>query len=58
MPVIKSISVGNGDMFYIKHSSDNFSIIDCNLSENKENIVAELRIPVKQSTDSVLCRPL
>jgi beta-lactamase superfamily II metal-dependent hydrolase len=28
---IKSFSVGNGDMFYIDHSSDNFTLIDCNL---------------------------
>ena len=27
MSVIKSFSVGNGDMFYIKHESDNFTII-------------------------------
>jgi hypothetical protein len=33
-----------GDMFYIKHSSDNFSIIDCCLDdENKREIVGELR---------------
>lgn len=29
MSTIKSFSVGNGDMFYINHSSDNFTIIDC-----------------------------
>ena len=29
MSVIKSLSVGNGDMFYINHGSDNFTIIDC-----------------------------
>lgn len=43
MSVIKSFSVGNGDMFYIKHNSDNFTIIDCNMDEtNKENIVSEI----------------
>jgi hypothetical protein len=31
MVKIKSFSVGNGDMFYIDHFSDNFTIIDCNL---------------------------
>ena len=36
MSVIKSFSVKNGDMFYIKHDSDNFSIIDCNLVEEKK----------------------
>ena len=43
MSIIKSLSVGNGDMFYIKHGSSNFSIIDCCMNEdNKENIVKEL----------------
>lgn len=44
MSVIKSISVGYGDMFYIKHSSDNFTIIDCNLFEDdKVTIINELK---------------
>ena len=43
MSIIKSFSVGNGDTFYIKHGSDNFTIIDCNLDEtNKEKITDEL----------------
>lgn len=43
MSIIKSFSVGNGDMFYIEHGSDNFSIIDCNLdSEQKEEIMDEI----------------
>ena len=43
MSIIKSLSVGNGDMFYIKHGSDNFSIIDCSLNEtNKTRIVNEI----------------
>lgn len=43
MSVIKSISVGNGDMFYIKHSSSNFTIIDCNMDEtNKKEIADEI----------------
>lgn len=43
MSVVKSFSVGNGDMFYIKHNSDNFTIIDCNMDDtNKENIVSEI----------------
>jgi hypothetical protein len=28
MNTVKSYSVGNGDMLYIKHNSDNFTIID------------------------------
>lgn len=44
MSIIKSFSVGNGDMFYIKHNSSNFTIIDCCLSEeNKQEIVEELK---------------
>lgn len=43
MSLVKSLSVGNGDMFYIRHGSDNFSIIDCCLSnDNKKRIVDEL----------------
>lgn len=43
MSTIKSFSVGNGDMFYIKHGTDNFTIIDCYLSDaNKEDIVKEI----------------
>lgn len=34
MSIIKSISVGHGDMFYIYHNSDNFTMIDCNLIED------------------------
>lgn len=37
MSVIKSFSVGNGDTFYINHRSDNFTIIDCYLSDENIN---------------------
>lgn len=43
MSIVKSFSVGEGDMFYIKHGSSNFTIIDCYLTdENKDLIVNEL----------------
>lgn len=43
MTIIKSFSVGEGDMFYIKHETDNFSIIDCHLlEENRDKIVEEI----------------
>ncbi|MFM0222950.1 ComEC/Rec2 family competence protein [Paraburkholderia dipogonis] len=32
MSIVKSFAVAHGDMFYVKHNSDNFTIIDCNLS--------------------------
>ena len=48
MSIIKSISVGNGDMFYIKDINSNFRIIDCNLDdEYKTEIVDEIRLESK-----------
>lgn len=32
MSIVKSFAVGNGDMFYIQHNTDNFTIIDCNIN--------------------------
>lgn len=44
MSIIKSFSVGNGDMFYIKHDSDNFTIIDCCMDDdNKETLTTEIK---------------
>lgn len=37
MAIVKSLAVGNGDMFYIQHNSDNFTIIDCNLTADSAN---------------------
>lgn len=44
MSIIKSFSVGNGDMFYIDHNSENFTIIDCNLidDDTKSGIISEI----------------
>jgi glyoxylase-like metal-dependent hydrolase (beta-lactamase superfamily II) len=43
LSVIKSFAVGNGDSYYIRHGSDSFTIIDCNLvEEHKERIVEEI----------------
>lgn len=39
MSTIKSFAVGNGDMFYINHGSDNFTIIDCFLNEENTAVV-------------------
>ena len=48
MSIIKSLSVGDGDMFYIKHNSSNFTVIDCCLSDdNREDIVAEINAEKK-----------
>lgn len=35
MSLIKSFSVGNGDMYYVDHNSDNFTIIDCCLPDDR-----------------------
>jgi beta-lactamase superfamily II metal-dependent hydrolase len=44
MAIIKSFAVGNGDMFYIEHNTDNFTIIDCNLNgDNADKIIKELK---------------
>lgn len=42
MSTIKSYSVGNGDMFYVNHNSDNFSIVDCCLSGDDDPILDEI----------------
>ncbi|HHK9523698.1 TPA: hypothetical protein ACQZHW_001492 [Enterobacter hormaechei] len=44
MAIVKSFSVGNGDMCYVQHNSDNFSIIDCDISsENQQRIISEIK---------------
>lgn len=57
MSVIKSVSVGLGDMYYIRHNSDNFTMIDCMLPLNDlartDAIVDEL---VEQSEDRGITR--
>ncbi len=43
MSKVKSFSVGNGDMFYINHNSDNFTTIDCCLADEvKDDILEEI----------------
>lgn len=48
MAIVKSYAVGNGDMFYIQHNSDNFTIIDCQLfGDHKDWLVNELKAESK-----------
>lgn len=43
MSIVKSLAVGEGDMFYINHGSDNFTIIDCCMSGDvRQEILDEL----------------
>ncbi|XZK79769.1 MBL fold metallo-hydrolase, partial (plasmid) [Clostridium perfringens] len=55
MSIIKSFSVGNGDMFYIRHGSDNFTVIDCYLNDENTNdeIIDEIK---KESEDKGIKR--
>lgn len=54
MVKIKSFSTNNGDMFYIRHGSDNFTIIDCCIDEeNKDSILNEL---ITESKDKNITR--
>jgi beta-lactamase superfamily II metal-dependent hydrolase len=54
MSIIKSVSVGDGDLFYIKHAGDTFTIIDCCIdSKSQEDIVSELK---KESKDKSITR--
>lgn len=44
MSRVKSFSVGEGDMFYINHNSDNFTTIDCCLTDEvKDEILDEIK---------------
>lgn len=44
MSVVISYAVGNGDMFSIRHNTDNFTIIDCSMSDdNRDWILEELK---------------
>ncbi|MGD0590741.1 MAG: hypothetical protein ABSA44_08085 [Bacteroidota bacterium] len=54
MSIIKSLSVGEGDMFYIQHNTDSFTIIDCCLTDdNKKRIVDEI---VRESSSKSISR--
>jgi beta-lactamase superfamily II metal-dependent hydrolase len=54
MSIVKSLSVGDGDMFYIRHGSDNFTIIDCCMSDDdRARIVEELK---RESRDKGITR--
>lgn len=41
MAIVKSYAVGAGDMFYIQHNGDSFTIIDCDLSDENANEIIE-----------------
>ena len=54
MSIVKSLAVGNGDMFYIRHNTDNFSVIDCSLPDDrKDEILKEI---AEQREGKRICR--
>lgn len=60
MSIVKSFSVGNGDMFFVDHNSDNFTIIDCCITDDTdEDILSEIaqRSSKKQITRFISSHP-
>lgn len=59
MSIVKSYSLGSGkirgDMFYIKHNSDNFTVIDCYLTE-EDGRIDEIIEEIKQESTNRVCR--
>lgn len=55
MSIVKSFSVGSGDMFYIKHGSDNFTVID-SCYDSDEDWANQLEEIAKQRKDKGICR--
>ena len=54
MSIVKSLAVGNGDMFYIQHNSDSFSVIDCSLpGDRRGEILNEI---AEQRGEKRICR--
>jgi Metallo-beta-lactamase superfamily len=51
--VVKSFATGLGDTYYIRHGSDNFTIIDCRIVEEREDIIGEI---AEQSRDKGVTR--
>ena len=49
MSTVKSFSVGEGDMFYIQHDSDNFTTIDCCLYK-KDNVKDAIFKEIKEKS--------
>lgn len=43
MSIVKSYAIGSGDMYYIRHGSDNFTVVDCSLPDSRRSsILAEI----------------
>ncbi len=53
MSTVKSFATGEGDAYYIRHGSDNFSIIDCRIADDRDDIITEIE---EQSADKGITR--
>jgi hypothetical protein len=42
MSIVKSFATGVGDTYYIRHNSDNFTIIDCRIDEYSDSVIDEI----------------
>ena len=49
MSIVKSYSVGAGDMFYIRHNSDNFTIITATSARRTQTKSFKILRPPKQA---------
>ncbi len=53
MSVVKSFATSEGDSYYIRHGSDNFTIIDCRIADDQDDIIREIE---EQSADKGITR--
>jgi glyoxylase-like metal-dependent hydrolase (beta-lactamase superfamily II) len=53
MTLVKSFATGYGDTYYIRHNSDNFTIIDCHIPGDRDDIIEEIE---EQSSDKGITR--
>lgn len=53
MSTVKSFATGEGDTYYIRHGSDNFTIIDCRIAEDRDDIISEIE---EESADKGITR--
>ena len=49
--IVKSFSVRNGDIFYIKYARDNFTVIDCFFKDDNLELITE---EIKVTCSSIL----
>ncbi len=53
MSTVKSFATDEGDTYYIKHGSENFTIIDCRIADDRQDILDEIR---EESSDKEITR--